>query len=315
MISSIALLVAVAIILAILSVFVGFYRLSKPAGEIDDRLQGMLQREAVAVKQPRGKRFAGFADKVSLGQRMGGQVALELTRADVALTVNEYGLVRLGAAVVGLLVGWLILGNLLFGALFAILGMQLPVFWLHSRRSKRQHGFQTQLVDVLTMLVSGLRAGVGLIQAMDLVRREMPAPASVEFGRVVQENSLGVGLGEALDHLQERMPSDDLAMVITVVKIQAEVGGNLANVLDGVITTIRERVQIFQEIRSLTSQQRLTGYMLAALPFIVAGLIMMVNPGYMMPLFSMAWIWLPALAVVMIVIGFIVIGKIVDIKV
>jgi tight adherence protein B len=165
------------------------------------------------------------------------------------------------------------------------------------------------------MLVSGLRAGVGLIQAMDLVRREMPAPASVEFGRVVQENGLGVGLGEALDHLQERVPSDDLAMVVTVIKIQAEVGGNLANVLDGVITTIRERVQIFQEIRSLTAQQRFTGYLLAGLPFAVAAVIMLINPGYLSPLFSMTWIWMPGLAVVMIVIGFIVIGKIVDIKV
>lgn len=311
-----ALLVAVAIILAILSVFVGVFRLVKPAGEMDDRLQAITQQsEAMLPKQPRGKPFAGFADRLSLGQRMGSQTALELTRADVALTVNEYGLVRLGAALVGLLVGWLVLGNLLFGALFAILGMQLPVFWLHSRCTKRKQLFQTQLVDVLSMLVSGLRAGVGLIQAMELVRREMPAPASVEFGRVVQENSLGVGLGEALDHLHERMPSDDLAMVITVIKIQAEVGGNLANVLDGVITTIRERVQIFQEIRSLTAQQRFTGYMLAGLPFAVAGMITMVNPGYMMPLFSPAWIWLPILAVVMIVIGFVVIGRIVDIKV
>jgi tight adherence protein B len=165
------------------------------------------------------------------------------------------------------------------------------------------------------MLVSGLRAGVGLIQAMDLVRREMPAPASVEFGRVVQENSLGVGLDEALVHLVERMPGDDLSMVVTVIKIQAEVGGNLANVLDGVITTIRERIRIVQEIRTLTAQQRITGYLLAGLPFFVAGAIMFLNPGFLRPLFMAQWIWLPALAAVMIVVGFIVISRIVDIKV
>jgi tight adherence protein B len=165
------------------------------------------------------------------------------------------------------------------------------------------------------MLVSGLRAGVGLIQAMDLVRREMPRPAGVEFGRVVQENGLGVSLEEALGRLLERMPGDDLSMVITVIKIQAEVGGNLANVLDGVITTIRERVRIAQEIRTLTAQQRFTGYLLAGMPFFVAGAIMFINPGFLMPLFSPQWLWLPAMAVVMIVVGFVVISRIVDIKV
>jgi tight adherence protein B len=214
-----------------------------------------------------------------------------------------------------MIVGALILHNILLGLLLAVLGMQLPVFWLHSRRQQRQHRFQAQLVDVISMLVSGLRAGVGLIQAMDLVRREMPRPAGVEFGRVVQENGLGVSLEEALGRLLERMPGDDLSMVITVIKIQAEVGGNLANVLDGVITTIRERVRIAQEIRTLTAQQRFTGYLLAGMPFFVAGAIMFINPGFLMPLFSPQWLWLPAMAVVMIVVGFVVISRIVDIKV
>jgi tight adherence protein B len=111
------------------------------------------------------------------------------------------------------------------------------------------------------------------------------------------------------------MPGDDLTMLVTVINIQAEVGGNLADVLDGVVTTIRERVRIFQEIRSLTAQQRITSYALAGLPFIVGGAVMAINPGYMMPLFSPQWIWLPGIAVVMIVIGFAVISRVADIKV
>jgi tight adherence protein B len=310
-----SLIVAFAIVVAVMSFFVGIYRLAKPAGELDDRLQDMLAREAAAPRRPRGSSLKGLAEQLSLGQRMGAKTALELSQADLALTINEFALIRIGAAIVGLVVGGLFMRNMLIGLLLAILGMQGPVFWLHSRRGQRQRRFQSQLVDVVGMLVSGLRAGVGLVQAMELVRREMPAPANAEFGRVVQENSLGVGLGEALEHLLQRMPSDDLAMIITVIKIQAEVGGNLANVLDGVITTIRERVRIFQEIRTLTAQQRFTGYMLAGLPFAVGAMIMMVNPGYLQPLFRMPWLIMPILAVGMIVTGFIVIGRIVDIKV
>jgi tight adherence protein B len=150
---------------------------------------------------------------------------------------------------------------------------------------------------------------------MDLVRKEMPPPAGTEFGRVVREIGLGVSLEEALDRLLQRMPGDDLGMVVTVIKIQAEVGGNLADVLEGVIKTIRERVRIAQEIRTLTAQQRITGYILAGLPFLVGGAIMVINPDFMQPLFTPQWIWLPGMAVVMVVAGFIVIGRIVDIKV
>ena len=304
-----------AIGLAILSLFVGLYRLMKPAGELDERMEQLSRRDPALKKKPKSAPFAEFLKGTRLEKKLGDQFALELQQSDIAFTVSEYVLLRLGAAFLGLLLGAILLGNFLFGLALTVLGLQIPVFYLHSRRGKRQHRFQDQLVDVLTMLVSGLRAGIGLVQAMDLVRKEMPAPASVEFGRVVREIGLGASLTEALAHLVQRMPGDDLAMVITVINIQAEVGGNLANVLDGVITTIRERVRIAQEIRTLTAQQRIAGYILAAMPFLVGGAVMMINPGYMQPLFSPQWIWLPGIALVMIGIGFVVINKIVSIKV
>jgi len=309
------LVAAGAIGLGILSLFVGLYRLMKPAGALDERMEQLLQRRPAPAKAAKRAPFADLLKGTRLEKKLGDQFALELQQSDVALTVSEYVLFRLGASVLGLLLGTILMGNFLFGLVLAVLGLQLPVFYLHSRRGKRQHRFQSQLVDVLTMMVSGLRAGVGLIQAMELVRKEMPEPSSTEFGRVVREIGLGASLEEALAHLLERMPGDDLTMVITVINIQAEVGGNLANVLDGVVTTIRERVRIAQEIRTLTAQQRFSGYILALLPFGVGAAVMMLNPSYMQPLFSPQWIWLPGIAVVMIGIGFVVINKIVDIKV
>lgn len=311
----IPLLVGAAVSLAILSFFVGFQRLARPEGEMAERLSDLeIVRPPVREKR-RGESLKEFSNKLNLEERLGQQLRLHLMQADVALTVNEYTLIRIGAGFGGALVGALLLGNIVFGLLLGVLGFQLPVLWLNQRRRQRQHKFQSQLVDVLTMMVSGLRAGIGLVQAMDMVRREMPEPSSTEYGLVVREIGLGVSLDEALTHLLERMPSDDLAMVVTVIKIQAEVGGNLATVLEGVVETIRERVRIFQEIRTLTAQQRITGYILAGLPFFLGAAIMVINPGFLTPLFTPQWIWLPGLALLMIMMGFILINKIVDIKV
>jgi tight adherence protein B len=118
-----------------------------------------------------------------------------------------------------------------------------------------------------------------------------------------------------LAHLLQRMPSDDLGMVASVINIQAEVGGNLVDILETVVTTIRERLRVAQEIRTLTAQQRMTGYVLGGLPFIVGGALMVINPDYMRPLFEPKWAWLPASAVVMMGMGFFLINRIVDIKV
>jgi len=309
------LVVASAIGLAVMTFFVGFYRLAKPAGELEDRLSQAAPRQEAAPRGARSNPFARLSSRMDLEKRAGKSFALELAQADLQLTVNEFVMLRVGAAVAGLVVGGLLLRSLLFGLPLAAIGFQLPVLFLHRRRQQRQVRFQAQLVDVLTMLVSGLRAGVGLVQAMDLVRREMPAPAGAEFGRVVREVGLGASLEEAMLHLLERMPGDDLSMIATVINIQAEVGGNLASVLDGAAMTIRERVRILQEIRTLTSQQRLTGYILAGMPFVVGAAVMLINPGFMGPMFTPQWIWLPGIAVVMVGMGFVVINKIVDIKV
>ncbi len=313
--SLLPLIVAGSIALALMCLFVGFARLAKPTGALEDRLEQALRSEMRMMKGPGGGPFTRLMNGIRLEDRIGGTLALELAQADVSMTVTEYTIVRAASAVGMGLFAIIFLRSPLFALPLAILGLQLPVLWLNRRRQQRIRRFQEQLIDVLAMLVSGLQAGVGLTQAMDLVRLEMPAPAGEEFGRVVREIGLGVPLPDALQHLTERMPGDDLSMVVTVIKIQSEVGGNLAQVLDSAIGTIRERVRLFQEIRTLTASQRYTGYLLAALPFLVGGAVMMMNPDYMSPLLSLRWIWLPLTALGMMFVGFMIIRKIADIKV
>jgi tight adherence protein B len=315
-------LAAVATGVAVLALVLGVYTLLRPAGSLEERLEETINQRAfrapLAATGP-GQRlrtdFLGRLNAIPLDQKLAGSLGLELTRAELGLTVNEYVAIRFGGALAGLLFGAVLMRNFLLGLLFAVLALQGPVILLNMRSRQRQRRFQAQLADIITMLASGLRAGIGLVQAMEVVRREMPPPASVEIGRVVREVGLGVSLGDALRALGERMPSDDLTMAVTAISIQAEVGGNLAVVLESIVTTIRERVRIMQEIRTLTSMQRATSYILAGLPFLVAGFVMTVNPAYMQPLFTMTWIWMPVSAVILVIVGFVIIGRIVDIKV
>jgi tight adherence protein B len=146
--------------------------------------------------------------------------------------------------------------------------------------------FDCQLADMLNLMVNGLRAGYSNLQAMEAVSREMPNPIADEFRRVVQEISLGVPTERALDNLLRRIPSDDLDLVITAMNVQREVGGNLAEILDTISHTIRERVRIKGEIRVLTSQVMYSGRFLSLMPLIVIGILYLLNREYMMEFFK-----------------------------
>ncbi|MCO6451655.1 MAG: type II secretion system F family protein [Caldilineales bacterium] len=212
-----------------------------------------------------------------------------LSLADIKMTATEFLTFRIaGSLGLGLIVGiatGMILAALVAGALvwFAF------GFHVRRKRDKRLKLFNAQLGDVLNLLVTSLRAGFGLTQALASVSTEMPSPAADEFDRVLKETMLGYSLHEALDRLVERIGSEDLELVATSIHIQAEVGGNLAEVLENIAGTIRARIELDQKIRSLTSEQRYSGTMLAGLPFLLAAVISVINPGYMMELIQPGW--------------------------
>jgi tight adherence protein B len=212
--------------------------------------------------------------------------ALELDRADIPLRVGEYIALRFAMAAILLLVTF-ILTKMIYVALpMGVIGYFLPRWYVHSRRKGRQAKMNVQLVDMLSLVANSLRSGYGLLQGFEFASRQLAPPLGAEIKRMIQETSLGVNAEEALQSLGERVSSPDMEMVITAITIQRSVGGNLAQLLDGVSYTMRERERIRGEVKTLTSQQRMTGMIIGALPIFMGLLFFAINPDYMSVLFT-----------------------------
>ncbi|MBM4363256.1 MAG: type II secretion system F family protein, partial [Deltaproteobacteria bacterium] len=238
----------------------------------------------------------------------------DLARANLRLRPSEYYAIRVGAMFgLGLILG--VLRDPLSGFFGALLGYFLPRIWVGRRISGRLGAFNKQLPDTITLLSNSLRAGSSFLQSIELVSREGQPPISEEFGRVVRETNLGLGSDEALQNLVRRIKSDDLDLMVTAIGIQQQVGGNLAEILDTIAFTIRERVRIKGEINTLTAQGRMSGYLVAVLPIAIAAGINAINPGFMQPLFTqLLGQIMVGISLVFMAIGFFAIQKITDIK-
>jgi tight adherence protein B len=259
----------------------------------------------------------------------GANLAREIARADLKIKVSEYLAIWAGA-IVGLPLLFIVLSlglpalrSPLALLVAAFIGFMLPRFWLGRRRSGRLNAFNKNLPDTITLLANALRAGSSFLQAIELVVRESRPPISTEFGRVIREVNLGLPFEQALENMVRRVRSDDLELMATAISIQHTVGGNLAEILDSIAYTIRERVRIKGEIRTLTAQQRLSGYVVGFLPIGLAGFLFVAAPNFMEPMFANppAVLGLPAGVVILIFggfmmfMGFMFIRKIVDIEV
>lgn len=241
---------------------------------------------------------------------------LQLMQANWHLTTMEFLLIRVSLTAGSFLLGWLGTRSLLPGLGLAVIAYLVPSLALRRKIGKRQIGFEKQLIDVLVLLTGAVRSGFSLLQAIEVVAREIKPPASEEFRRVLREIGLGVPLPQALRNLAARMENDDLDLAVTAVEIQYQVGGNLATMLSAVTDTVRERVRLFGEVRVQTAQQRYTGYLLSMLPFFMGGLLFIMNPEYIGALFEPGPILcIPLGALAGIVLGHIAIRRIARIEV
>jgi len=304
-------LIALMIAIAIVSIFMGIYLYAQQAQEVEERFE-----KTMAMAQPiprKGKVKRRWKDKLDAWlsrANFANRTRDKLIRANVKLTVAEFMTLRLVLMVVAFLAGWAISRQVLGGILLGILASILPGWYLRRQQEKRLQTFQDQLPDVLNLLVSSLRAGHGLLQAITLVTQEMPDPTREEFARVRREVNLGFPMSEALAHLVERVKSDDLELVVTAINIQHEVGGNLAEILDTISETIRDRVRLLGEIRVMTSQQRLTGTVLTGLPFLLGTILTLLNPDYMMSMFQPGWpMLIPVGTVIMMIMGYLLMQR------
>ncbi len=252
----------------------------------------------------------------------GDRVAKSLAQADMKFKSGEFitmvGILALFLGGLGFTFTGTSLGpRLLSGLLGIVIGIIFPFQYLNSQKGKRLARFSQQLPDMLNLLVNGLQAGYSTMQALESVSKEMPSPISDEFRRVVQEMQLGIPMERALANLLRRIPSEDLDFIVTAINVQREVGGPLADILDTIAFTIRERIKIKGEIRVMVSQVSMSGKILAFVPFVVFALLWFINQEYMSEFFNNLVCGGAALGTgfILIMAGYFAMMKIADIEV
>jgi tight adherence protein B len=290
-----ALLVALAVMAAVTLVVIGI-------SQMRGSRQGVLSRRLEYLTKGERPRPSGGGDKSLLraadhgrlgplagilgGSRQVESSALALERAGIPLRVGEYMTLRVAMALVLLLVMFLVMPNWLIALPAAPIGYFLPRWYVSRRRRQRQARINGQLEEMLTLVANSLKSGYGLLQSFEYASRQISPPLASELKRMLQEANLGAGAEAAIEALADRIASPDMEMVVTAIAIQRTVGGNLAQTLDNVAYTMRERDRIRGEIKTLTAQQRMTGVVIGALPIFVGVIMFAMNPDYMRPLFT-----------------------------
>jgi tight adherence protein B len=312
------LLFAALIWIAVMIGFAAVWRLAPQRDEVEERLHAYGWQPGVDLdvnEDGEQRKKYPLTQRVLMRLGAGPALAKALMRADLPVTAAEFTLIVILIVAFGAALGmWRIglLGGIGLGILFGL----VPFLYLRMRQARRLKALTEQIPDVMTLLVGGLRAGYGLNQAIETLVTQMPAPSSTEFGRVMRAVALGVPIQRALKDMAERAGSDDMSLIVTAINVQYEMGGNLGTVLESISQTVRERIRITREIKVLTAQQRLTGYILAAFPVFLAVVLTLIQPDYFAPFFEPGPIrLLPLVAIIMLAIGFFFIRRIVDIDV
>ncbi len=293
------LLIASITFVTVLSLCVLFiHLLSNNQNRIKERLnQYVGGTEAIGIsegtisetKQERGMGFRTVIRKVSKyfeSQYVSSLLENKLIQAGWPLRGSEFLVVCFGLIIFIFLIVLAVSSSIIFSFFIALFGSVFPFIVLKIAISKRAKAFNNQLGDTLGLIANSLRTGYSFLQAIEMVSKEMPKPISVEFGRTLREMNLGVSTEEALNNLAKRVNSDDIDLVITAVLIQRQVGGNLSEILDNIAGTIRERIKIKGEIQTLTAQGKVSGLIIGIMPFVLGGVIYIINPEYISILFT-----------------------------
>jgi tight adherence protein B len=316
-------ILALGVVAGIMGVFVGAqFAFQADTKHVDRRLAqygarhldlGEMAHEQRTAEQAT-KKLAEGVERAFGGRGIARGLQTQLARANLKLTVGEFLMIRAALTFALGALAWLMSGPAA-GLFFTFVGWQAPMIWIGRRQAARLKKFNEQLPDTITLISNSLRSGLSLVQSMEMVAREGEPPIAEEFSRVVREIALGVGPQDSLRHLVRRVDSEDLDLMVTAILVQFEVGGNLARILDTIAHTIRERVKIKGEIKTLTAQQRGSAIMLSMMPVVLAGIFLLIAPNYVGKLFKFPYAILPILAACGVGFGFFLLSKITDIEV
>lgn len=258
--------------------------LKKPQEQKNNQANPFNSNVPSSLKKPKqdSRKFWAYLTGEAVMQRMERQLA----QADVPIRVSEYLMIRIVLVGLGAATGlyysnqWLIAG--IAGGAMAFI--HLP--YLAFKRASRINKFVGQLAEFLNLICNSLRAGQTFLQGVDLACRESPAPISTEFRQLMRETNLGLPIEESFQNMYIRVPSEDLKIVLSAFSIQRQVGGNLADILDQVAKTIRERIKLHGQIKVLTTQGKLSGAVVGLLPVILFFLISLISPDYVVPFYG-----------------------------
>lgn len=305
---------------AILLIFIGFIQGTGPQ---QDGLAARLSAYGAGPRVARQVSDAGERGEGMISRALSRQIAkqsfaaslqTDLARADLKLTVTEFVMLTFVSVILCTALGWFLFSYL--GILGIPLGYFLPKLYVSWRKSARLAAFNAQLGETINLMASSLRSGYSMLQSMEMVSRETQPPIRDEFARVVREVGLGLPPEDALANLVRRINSDDLDLMVTAINVQREVGGNLAQILEVISQTIRERVKLKGEIKVLTAQAQMSGYIITALPICLFGAIYLLNHDYVAKLFQGFCGWsMIAGAIVLMTSGFFAMKKITQIEV
>ncbi|WP_297002292.1 type II secretion system F family protein [uncultured Dialister sp.] len=304
--------------------FLGLTAVLRRRREVAERIQMFsgyqpsVVRKASVFEVLRSRLHEIFAEKARRTDTGLGRKKLDLmmVRAGLPLLGSEFLAISAGGALLVFVIFALATRNPVTGLLALLLFLAADFVFVQRRITKRLDNFQRQLADCLSLVANSLRAGFSFLQTMEIISREMEPPMSTEFERVMRDTTLGKSLDEALHSMDERVGSADFSLVITAVLIQQQVGGNLATILDTIRNTISERIRIRREVNTLTAQGKMSGIVLACIPVALALFFYVSSPEYLEPLLTTNIGRIAIIgALFLVIVGFAIIRKIVDIKV
>ncbi|NLO39030.1 MAG: secretion system protein [Ruminiclostridium sp.] len=290
-----------------------------------DRLKKYTDRNEMAKEEAPKKKdsyksglgfLARSIERLGLFYRYKENMRKMLVKANLLLKPEEMVSIALVSFVAAGFFGFVLTQSILFAVMFAFVGMNLPAFILKKRIKKRIKTINGQLGDTISILSNSLKAGHSFFQAVDSVVNEMNGPISEEFAKLLKEINLGGSTEGALENMVDRVGSDDVELMVTAVLIQRQIGGNLAEILDNISNTIRQRVKMKGEIKTLTAQGRISGIVISLLPVGLAMMMALISPDqFRVMVTEPIGIVMIGMAVVMEFIGYFFIRKIVNIEV
>jgi Flp pilus assembly protein TadB len=289
--------------------------------QLNERLQILTQRmkEDTGVEKQRHQfnlnHVLSTMGKIFTTMSFSKRLAYDLGKADILLRVEEFIGLNIVTTIGGGLVGYVLFGSGIYTIFLILLGAVIPYFYIQYSKKKRDELLNNQIADSLTGMSNSLRAGYSFQQAMDMVSKETTGPLATEYRRTLREISMGITTEQALQNLIQRAENDDMELMISAVLIQRQIGGNLAEIFDKISDTIRQRIRMQGEVRTMTAQGRFSGMVLALLPVVLGLILTLMDPNYLTILFQNQTGWmLIGGGVVSEIIGFMIIRKITDIK-